>query len=308
MVLIPETSIHVAVALMERAEATQEDARRPHLGASELGEECVRKIWSKFHWLADGRRDGRMIRLLRRGKVEETLMLQDLADLGYEIIPGKDLQVAAFGGHLGGTPDAGILGIPAAPKTKHILELKTSNDANQKKLIKLGVEEAHPEHYVQIQVYMALNGFERALYLSINKNDDTIYEERVPLNRVAAQRYLDRAQRVIERQSLPERISEDPEWYQCRMCQYHANCFERAMPARSCRTCLHVTAEIEGTGGWWCGKHQKALTVDEQKAGCEHQRFLPSILHWMEQVDATNEAVIYRREDGTRWEDRGPNA
>lgn len=302
MVEIPDTSIHVAVALMQHAEATQEDHRRPHLGASELGEECLRKIWYSFRWVGDSRRDGRMVRLLRRGKVEEQLMLQDLRELGYEILNGKDLQVSEFGGHLGGTPDGAILGIPAAPKTKHILELKTSNDANWKKLAKVGVKEAHPEHYVQMQVYMVLNRFERALYLSINKNDDTIYEERVALNRVEAQRFLDRAQRAIERESLPERISEDPEWFQCRMCKHHAVCFERVWPARTCRTCVHVTARTD-MGGWHCGKFDKFLTEDEQKAGCPQHLFLPSLLYWLEQVDMVSGAIVYRGAHGFTWKD-----
>lgn len=312
MVQIPETSIAVAVALVEHAERTQEDHRRAHLGASELGEECLRKIWYSFRWGSKARRDGRMVRLLRRGKIEEQLMLQDLRDCGFEVLRGEDFRISALNGHLGGTPDGLIRGIPAAPQTLHVLELKTSNDANWKKLAKHGVKEAQPAHYAQMQLYMLLNKLTRTLYLVINKDDDTIYEERVELNRVDAQRLLERAQRVIASQSVPERISDKPDWFQCKMCKHHEICHSEKLPDRTCRTCLHVTAELDENGDrgqWFCTKHVKPLTEAEQKAGCSSHLYLPSLVHWLQQVDATDRTVIYRSADGRRaWIDEGPAA
>lgn len=305
MVEIPESNFLVAVALMERDQATQEDHRRPHLGASEVGDECLRKIWYSFRWVSKGERDARSLRILRRGKAEEQQMLHDLRDLGYQVAAGEEHRVTWANGHFGGTPDGLIRGIPAAPETWHVLELKTSNDSNWKKLAKAGVEQAQPTHYVQMQVYMLGTGLDRALYLSVNKNDDTIYEERVPLNRVAAQRFVDRGIRAIKRETLPERISEDPDWYQCRMCRHHDACFEPQFPDRTCRTCLHVTPEAdlsEQEAGWWCSKHNKHLTLDEQRAGCGHHRYLPELLHWMKQLDATEADVLY-----DVWIDQGPS-
>jgi hypothetical protein len=305
MVPIPESTILVAIALFEHAERTQDDHRRAHLGASEVGEECLRKIWYSFRWAAEGKRDGRMVRLLRRGKVEEQLMLQDLRDLGYQVEAGETLRVREVGGHYGGTPDGGVTGIPAAPKKRHILELKTSNDANWKKLSKEGVKEAQPAHYVQMQVYMLGNRIDRALYLSINKDDDTIYEERVELNQVEAQRFVERARRVIESQTVPERISNDPDWYQCRgMCRHHAICHQQTLPDRHCRTCLHVTPETTGeNGSWRCSKWNIYLSERDQKAGCTEHLYLPSLLWWLQQTDATDSEVIYRKADGTTWKD-----
>lgn len=308
MVPVPDNTLLVTAALFQRSHDTQKDSRRAHLGASEIGEECERKIWYAFRWAQQVRREGRMVRLLRRGTHEEEQLLEDLDDLGYELALGAAFRSAFVNGHFGGTPDALIRGIPEAPATWHVLELKTSNDSRWSELLKHGVEKACPEHYAQIQVYMVGAKLERALYLSVNKDDDRIYEERVPLNRVSAQRFIDRAERIIRRQTLPERISEKQDWYQCRPCKWNKLCHEAVQPERNCRTCLHVTIETDpatAVGGWWCGVHKKHLTEEEQKAGCKSHLFLPSLLHWLEQVDATDSAVIYRAKNGDTFTDNG---
>jgi hypothetical protein len=320
MVPVPDNTLLVTAALFQRSHDTQEDSRRLHLGASEVGEECLRKVWYSFRWAQRIKREGRMVRLLRRGDQEEKQLLDDLHDLGYEF--ALPIRASFVNGHFGGTPDGIVRGIPEAPATWHILELKTSNDSRWTELAKKGVELACPEHYAQMQVYMVGAKLDRALYLAVNKDDDRIYEERVPLNRLAAQRFIDRAERGIRRQTLPERISNKQDWYQCRPCKWNKICFEEMFPDRHCRTCLHVTPEVGGPqavgtpdvgktlvpGGWWCSVHKRHLTEGEQKAGCSHHLFLPSLLHWFEQVDATESTVVYRAKDGiTTWTDDGPS-
>jgi hypothetical protein len=308
MVPIPESTLLVSMALFLQSEKGQKDSRREHLGASEIGEECDRKLWYSFRWALQERRNGRMVRILRRGDQEEKQLLEDLAGLGYEL--RKHSFVSGVNGHFGGTPDGLILGIPMAPHAWHVLELKTSKDELWKELAKKGVKEAQPVHYAQMQVYMRGTGTDRALYLAVNKDTDDIYEERVHLDQLFAQRLYDRAARIIGRQTLPERISDDPAWFQCRPCRWHAICHKHnEVPLRNCRTCLHVTCMVHDgqVGGWWCGVHKKHLTMQEQRDGCPSHLYLPSLLWWLEQMDATDDSVIYRqKEDGATWEDHGP--
>lgn len=303
MVPIPDSTLLVTAALFAQSEKQQEDNRRLHLGASEIGEECDRKLWFSFRWAQQRKRDGRMIRLLQRGKDEEAKMIADLRALGYEL-RGCETRISGSDGHFGGTLDGVLRGIPAAPATWHVLELKTANDKNWRELCKHGVQQAMPVHYAQVQVYMHGARLDRALYLAVNKNDDSIYEERIPLDQVFAQRMFDRADRIIRRQTTPERISDDPAWYQCKMCHFHPICHEEVLPERPCRTCLHSALGLEGR--WLCHKHQVALDEKDQKAGCPDHRFLPSLLDWLEQTDATDEDVVYRAKDGTEWRDQGP--
>src|SRR6185369_15095725 len=101
---------------------------------------------------------------------EEQQLLQDLHDLGYDF--ALPIRASFINGHFGGTPDGIIRGIPEAPATWHILELKTSNDSRWTELSKKGVELACPEHYAQMQVYMVGAKLDRALYLAVNKDDD----------------------------------------------------------------------------------------------------------------------------------------
>ncbi len=323
MVPIPDSTFLVTAALFRQSEKGQ-DSRREHLGASAIGEECLRKLWYEFRWAMTPWRAGRIMRVLRRGKQEEQTLIADLRELGYQVEAAP--RVLGVNGHFGGTPDGMILGIPGDPEAWHILELKTTFGKGWLELVKHGVQEAMPTHYAQMQCYMAGSKIDRALYLAVNKDNDEIYEERVPLDQVFAQRMLEKAERIISRQSLPERISDDPAWYECRTCSYHAICHSHQMsPERTCRSCLHVTPEVGGPevlgtpdvgktkvpGGWWCSVHKKHLTEAEQKAGCPSHLFLPSLLWWLEQVDATEDSVIYRHTDssvvpvGTEWTD-GP--
>lgn len=301
MVPIPDSTFLVAFDLYRVAEqANQEPNFREHLGASAIGEECERKAWYSYRWALRRWREGRVIRLLQRGKREERLLLDDLAAAGYEV-DAAPATLSILNGHFGGTPDAIVRGVPAAPKTWHVLEIKTHAEKYWKELTKHGVQEAMPQHYAQMQTYMHLSGHDRALYLAINKNDDSIYEERVHLDQVFAQRLIHKAQRIIEAQHPPERISDKPDWFQCKLCEFATICHGTAAPERNCRTCLH--SEPANDGQWFCTKFRHMLDKQDQLVGCSDHLFVPSLLHWLEQVDATDDSVIYRRKDGTAWTD-----
>lgn len=58
---------------------------RSHLGMSEIGEECSRKIWYKFRWAAIEYFDGRMRRLFARGHREEERYISYLEGIGCKV-------------------------------------------------------------------------------------------------------------------------------------------------------------------------------------------------------------------------------
>ncbi len=303
VVAIPDSTLLVAADLFRQSEKDQEDPRRPHLGASLIGDSCDRKIWYTFRWADLALHDGRTLRIFRRGKREEAELLADLRAVGYEL-ESLENRISGVDGHFGGTLDGVIRGIPAAPKTWHVLELKTSNTKRWAELSKHGVQEAQPRHYAQVQAYMHGVKLDRALYLAVNKDDERIYEERIPLDQLFAQRLFDKAHRLIHQQHVPGRISDDPGWYECRSCDFHSICHVQKLPDRNCRTCLHSSVETEGR--WHCAKHKIDLDEAAQKAGCPDQLFLPLLLYWLELTDASDSAVFYRQKDGTEWKDTGP--
>ena len=52
-------------------------------------------------------------------------------------------------------------------------------------------------HFAQVQVYMLGLGLTRAFYLAKNKNDDTLYAERIEYDKAKAEEYVERARRII---------------------------------------------------------------------------------------------------------------
>ena len=121
------------LSLLEEAEYQEE--HRPYLGMSELGHPCNTYLWLRFRWAFTEKIPARMHRLFNRGHREEIEIIHDLERIGYTIISTQKEFVAGFG-HIKGHCDGEVLGVIEAPKTVHILELKTMNDKYFKEILK----------------------------------------------------------------------------------------------------------------------------------------------------------------------------
>ena len=197
------------------AQGALEPGFRQHLGASLIGDACRRKLWYTFRGATKPNHSGRVLRLFRRGQEEELTFADDLRSIGctlHTVDPetGQQWRVADCGGHFGGSLDGALIGLPVAPDGWHVVEMKTSNENGYKAMVKGGVEKSKPLHYAQMQVYMHLTDMTRAVYLMVNKNDDSIYTERVHYDKAKALALIEKAQTVIDAPEPLERISEDP--------------------------------------------------------------------------------------------------
>src|SRR5208337_73770 len=71
--------------------------RRPHLGASQIGEDCQRKLFFSFRWCSLPNFIGRMQRLFATGKIEEGRVINDLRNIGvcvYDRDPSSGKQLS----------------------------------------------------------------------------------------------------------------------------------------------------------------------------------------------------------------------
>lgn len=281
---------------------------RAYLGGSIIGQECERRLWYSHRWCQrpELEPDGRMKRLFNRGHREEETFVAELRGIGctvHDIDPstGQQFRFKAVGGHFAGGIDGVALGVPEAPKTWHLVEFKTHNDKSFQALLKDGVAKAKPEHYAQMQAYMHMANLSRALYLAVNKNDDTLHSERIPYDETAATALLAKAERVIYAPEPLAKLSHDPAFYKCKMCPMSPTCHGEALPPVSCRTCLHATPEPDGDGRWSCAKWKADPPLDAQQAACPHHLYTPALLaNWGEPVDASEAEgwVEYRAPDG----------
>lgn len=287
---------------------------------SELGADCDRALWYRLRWAdANEPTDGRKARLFETGNREEARLVDELKAIGievWEVDPdsGKQWPLRGAGDHVRGKADGVVLGLPEAPKTPHLLEIKSHSAKNFATLVKKGVQEAYPKHYAQCQLGMHLLGLDRAIYIATCKDTDELHAQRLDCDIEFCLRALARAERVIGSDRAPAKLHDDPASkaaFACAFCPALAVCHGKQFPPgdasvspANCRTCLHA-APVAG-GVWNCARFSKPLTLDEQKQGCPAHLFLPDLVPG-EQIDASedDETVTYRLIDGRVWIDGG---
>ncbi len=258
---------------MKDAYRTDEDGYRTHLGASVIGRQCPREVYYGWRWFKQVRFSGRMLRLFNRGHLEEGRIIAALLTIGVQVYQqdetGQQFRITHANGHIGGSGDGKVVGIPDLPVgTTALAEFKTYNEKLFAKLKAGGVKEAKPEHYTQMTIYMEKMGIPVGVYFGINKNDDEIYAEIIVLNRYHADEYLTLGESIAFAETPPNRISTTPGDWRCTYCDYRKECFKLpgAQIARNCRTCQH-SIPLQ-SGEWYCNMQAKPLSKAEQIAGC----------------------------------------
>jgi hypothetical protein len=309
----PQESLTVQKIYEWHKERGDKQESRGYLGASQLGKECERYLWYCFRVLGGKSSfEGRMYRLFETGNLAEKRFCDELRGIGCEVHEtgddGKQIAVHALGGHLSGHMDGVALGIPEAPKTWHVLEFKTHNAKSWEKLRSVGVKSSKPEHYAQMMVYMGLADLTRALYLAVNKDTDELHAERIEFNAKEFKVLLSKAERIIRANEPPPRISTRPDDFRCKFCDAYNMCWSHGeqavmLPCKSCRSCCHITPEIDKDETWarWSCKKRGDITLLEQLAACDAHLLLPSFITFAEPVDAGDDWIEFKNKDGDTW-------
>lgn len=309
---------HTAQAIYDAYEAARgESYEGLGISISLLGEECERALWYGFRWASEAEKiDGLKAITFETGNIEEERLLGNLRMIGCEVVDvdenGRQVRAEAVAGHVRGKLDGKVLGLPEAPKTWHVVECKSSKETYYKKIVKEGVRKGYYTHFIQLNTYGHIHGFDRGLYMCRNKNTGEIHVERIEIDHEEAIRILARAERIICAPNPPPKLHEDPSKksaFKCGWCRHKAICHEAQFARVHCRTCLHSKPEMIGNAAWSCARWGKPLSADEQRTGCGAHLFLPSLVPG-ELLDASDEEewVEYRLKDGSTWRDGGKTA
>ena len=247
---------------------------RPYLGCSSAGYRCERRIWLMFRWAIQDRPSGRTLRMFRRGREEERLVLEDLRAIGCVITDCQREVVLTpyIKGHVDGIITSGL---PGHEDEQFVLEIKTFSSNAFTQVMRKGVKEARHDHWVQMQLYMLGLQIPQALYFAVCKDDDRLYTEIVRLDVERAQYILAKLDRLTMENRLPPPISRDPTWWECKGCPAYSFCHEQApVTERNCRTCAHGAPTPTGLSAtpWECRYEPvspQELTVQQQRQGCE---------------------------------------
>lgn len=250
--------------LAQIEEGLEASQHRPYLGMSGIGHSCPRYLWFSFRWAFTEYFSKRQLRLFGRGHKEEPFIIKDLERIGIRV-SGEQSECEAAWGHCKGHCDGRAKNVPEAPKTEHVAEFKTMNDKSFKDTVKKGVKVSKPGYYAQVQAYMKGLKLTRALFVAVNKNDDSYYVERIPLDKGFADDLYRKAETIVL-STVPDENPFPPNWYECRWCSAKEICESRELD-KNCRTCQHI--ELAPGGTWQCDAKEVGLSVETQRVGCE---------------------------------------
>ena len=212
-------------AIMKKA---REKERRNYLGMSEIGEECLRKLWYSYRDMDKVVDDARVQRIFRLGDHVETIVVGLLKDAGltvYDIDPdtGKEYRVSDLDDKYGGGIDGVVVGLPESAKP-HLLEIKSASNKRFNQLLKSGYEEWDSKYKAQIHSYMHYFKLDRCLVVVYNKDTSELYFERIPVDPFEAEVNKQKAQLVISSEQKLDRAYKKKN-FKCNWCKYKEGCW-----------------------------------------------------------------------------------
>jgi len=253
---------------------------RDYLGMSGIGDQCKRNIWLNFRWATKNIFPERVIRIFNRGDIEEARVIKTLKNKGISCfrVDDEGNEIEIFGhldepqeefvdqtGHAKGHPDGRARGFPEAPKTVHLLEIKTMNNKYFNLFKNKGIEKSHPKYFSQVQRYMPEAGLDRAMIIATNKDNEERWSERVKLDKTYSGE-LKRIELELIISEKPPALEFSPTWFSCKFCDNHPICHDKEPPLKTCRSCEHV--ELFNGGIFKCTKHEKELDKQDQLEAC----------------------------------------
>ena len=205
------------LGVVDRAIETVGAKKKPrrYLGMSEIGDECSRRLWLKFHGGFVPKFSAQMLRRFEMGHIIERCVVRDLKKAGYKV-SGRQKVFKDFKDKFKGHCDGIVEGLEESSKP-HILEVKSASDKWFKDFLKNGMM-SNPKYSGQHHCYLGYEGLDRGYFVLENKDNSQRYQERVKFDRSIFERMREKARLIIESKSPPTGISERPDWFQCRFC------------------------------------------------------------------------------------------
>lgn len=208
-------------------------AKRDYLGASMLGDDCVRKIQLQY-LKHESEISAQNLRTFAIGHHLESLIADWMILSGFDLRTrdenGEQFGFSCADGKIAGHVDGIIKNGPGNFKYPSLWECKTMSNKSWKDTAKRGVLVSKPMYYVQVQLYMVYICLDEnpCLFTALNKDSSEIYHEMILFDAECAQRYSDRAVQIIkasESNELLPCISSDSSFYRCKMCGFRGECF-----------------------------------------------------------------------------------
>jgi len=289
---------------------TKAETFRHYLGMSEIGDECVRKLFYNYRYASEKELKIEMINAANDGHYQEFLMsellkkIPDVTLITIDQDTKKQIEFTTLLGHLSGHVDGMILGIAEAPKTWHVWEHKSVNEKKFNELIELrnkneknALKEWDYIYYIQAQSYMHFAHVERH-FLTVSTPGG---RARISIRtEYAGQKFMEniieKAKSVIFDNLLPSRLSDNREFYKCKWCQHQAVCHDNKFPLIHCKTCKNIKP-IDG-GKFYCEYYRKEIPKEELFNDCQKHVYNSGLIQ-TKKIHIDKDGIIYQLPNGT---------
>ncbi len=208
---------------------------REYLGASIIGEECLRKIQYSHQGLDTF--DGKTLRIFAAGHTFEDMTANELQQAGFDLRThdknGEQFGFKVAGGRIGGHIDGVLCDGPDLMKYPALWEHKALGVKSWNDVVKKGIAASKPVYAAQIALYQAYMDLADlpALITARNRDTQEIYHELVPFDAALAQRMSDKAVKIIQAANKGEllpRIAQSKDFWMCRWCSHAERCWSEA--------------------------------------------------------------------------------
>ncbi len=212
--------------ILKETVIVDKEIKRNYIGASSIGDLCLRKSWFDFHD-PNGSTNLTVEKssIFSLGKKIEQLILDLLEKSNINIIrPDQfnhyleffDSELPYFRGHC----DALLF------NPRSIIEIKSAKSSEFAKFIRLGLQKWHQKYYAQIQAYMGMSGIHEAYFIIMNKDNCQIMDEYIVFDPDFYKILKTKARSIYNAKHKPPKISNSPIWYHCKMCPHNKKCHE----------------------------------------------------------------------------------
>jgi hypothetical protein len=268
----------------------REDYYTERLGASSISSRnCNLYWWHSFRWARKEETEPEIIRMFALGHLLEEWALSDLKNAGYRI-EDKDSngqQHERQSGVVVHKCDGIIYGVDDADENEpYLLEIKGLKQESLDKVRDKGLQKGSPGYFKQLQIGLTLFQMKAGLFVAISKNGNDFYIERVLRDSKLGVALIDQANATAALKEPPPKTQTSDQSTECRFCSIRNQCWEENQRfgqyrpvEKNCRSCRFFDVKIDGTDPvHLCGKTSKALSYDEQRAGCDQYRIINSMV------------------------------
>jgi hypothetical protein len=235
----------------------KENAARPkrdYLGASRIGEECMRRLGYEYHHTPGDAFPGHAIRRFRMGHMHEDEIVDwlikakfdlrvkkpDGDQYGFGLAPHPETGRPRFAGHTDGIivggPDVGVIW-PA------LWENKIMKAEIWRATLRHGVRQEHFIYFAQTQIYMRQFALAHCLFTALNTDTSELLFELIPFDAALAETLIDKAAMIIESRHPEElpRVAREETDYRCKFCPFRNVCWSKPVTPAARPTWLRAS-------------------------------------------------------------------